>query len=620
MQPPRWEYIYPPDQYKGRGIVICGGGERYFPCAWVCINMLRFAGCGLPVELWHFRNEMPPHRKLLIEALGVRCINADEVRRIHSARLLGGWELKAYAIIHSSFQEVLLLDSDNVPVDNPTYLFDAPQYLETGAVFWPDYCRLAPDRSAWEVTGVAYRDEPELESGQLVIDKSRCWKALNLAMHLNEWSDFFYDHFHGDKETFHLAWRKAGQNYAMPPYGIEDIGGYCMAQHDFEGKRLFQHRNLRKWTLKGNPRDENFLYESECIGFLDDLARRIQEENQTTWTDRERSLHDSICLQREFLYVRRGFDQRKIELLPDGSIGSGTDDSERTWRIVSGENRAVLQICGDQGRTCELTSSVNGAFSGWWSIGEHMPAYLIPARNDARMNVGIVTTNRPENYIQDTLADLFQSCKEPVTVDLFVGTKDSEYLAPYRSDPRIVMHELTADEWKLIEPWGPHRRCSFNFWRAFRHYAELNKSACLFEDDVVFCNHFFDRLRETVAEIELKHAKYILATYTPFELNSESGRDRARYYSSYDASSFYGNQGMYYPASVLQDLEKYFKAFAVDNPVDPADLAVGNFCTEGDILYGTRCALVQHIGRVTTGLGNFHEAPNFDKNYNPNSR
>ena len=36
-----------------RGIVICGGGQRYFPCAWVCIRTLReLHKTKLPIELW----------------------------------------------------------------------------------------------------------------------------------------------------------------------------------------------------------------------------------------------------------------------------------------------------------------------------------------------------------------------------------------------------------------------------------------------------------------------------------------------------------------------------------------------------------------------------------------
>jgi hypothetical protein len=40
-----------PEGLSGRGIVICGGGQRYFPCAWICIQMLRGLGCALPIEL-----------------------------------------------------------------------------------------------------------------------------------------------------------------------------------------------------------------------------------------------------------------------------------------------------------------------------------------------------------------------------------------------------------------------------------------------------------------------------------------------------------------------------------------------------------------------------------------
>ena len=42
-----------PGSFEGRGIVIPGGGARYFPCAWICIRTLREQGCCLPIELWH---------------------------------------------------------------------------------------------------------------------------------------------------------------------------------------------------------------------------------------------------------------------------------------------------------------------------------------------------------------------------------------------------------------------------------------------------------------------------------------------------------------------------------------------------------------------------------------
>lgn len=44
-------------------------------------------------------------------------------------------------MILSSYEEVLYLDSDNIPLRDPTYLFDTPLYSGAGqprAVFWPD--------------------------------------------------------------------------------------------------------------------------------------------------------------------------------------------------------------------------------------------------------------------------------------------------------------------------------------------------------------------------------------------------------------------------------------------------------------------------------------------------
>ncbi len=261
-----------PGGFHGRGVVICAGGAQFFTNAWVCLHMLRRAGCHLPAQLWSLGpEEMDPEMRRLVAPLGAECVDASAVRRRRPLRQLHGWLLKPYAILHSPFREVLLLDADNVPVANPEPLFEAPPYRRTGAVFWPDYLRLAPDRSAWRVFGVRYRDEPEFETGQALIDKAVCWKALHLALWYNEHSDFFYQYGHGDKETFHMAFRKLGRPYAMPSTPIHPLPG-VMCQHDFKGRRLFQHRNLDKWTLDGrNRRIPGFLYEEECRGCLSRL-------------------------------------------------------------------------------------------------------------------------------------------------------------------------------------------------------------------------------------------------------------------------------------------------------------------------------------------------------------
>jgi hypothetical protein len=382
-----------PGGFAGRGIVLAAGGFRYFAGCWVCIKMLRRLGCSLPVQVWHLgTKEMDESMKALVSALGVECVDAFEVRKAHPARILNGWELKPYAILHSRFKEVLFLDADNVPVLNPGYLFDAPQFKETGAVFWPDYGRLAPDRRIWEICGVEYRDEPEFESGQILVDKERCWKALRLCMWYNEHSDLFYHHVHGDKETFHMAFRKLGQPYSMPATPIEPLDA-TMCQHDFGGRRVFQHRNCDKWDLFArNKRIAGFLYEAECFDYLSELRQvwdgriGVPRFDAAVAAPGIRRVAKELVGAR-FDYRRVGHDQRPMGFLDHGLIGEGSAGCEVYWNLESKNGKVVLQIFSEDLLTCELSAGEDGIWRGRWTRFEQMPVELVPLREE-RLNVG----------------------------------------------------------------------------------------------------------------------------------------------------------------------------------------------------------------------------------------
>ena len=259
-----------PGGFRGRGIVICAGGVKYFTNAWVCIQMLRRLGCRLPIQIWHLGpEELDDPMRRLIAPLGVECVDAFAIRKKHPCRLLNGWELKPYSMVHSPFREVLLLDADNVPVRDPEFLFNTPQFRQTGALFWPDIDTSRMPARAWRFCGLDELDEPAFESGQIVIDKQRCWRPLRLSLWFNEYSDFWYQHMHGDKETFHLAWRKLAAPFSMPDH--RPIG---MRQHDFEGRLLFLHRNTDKWSPHLDNRSiPGFRFEKECRKFLRQLRR-----------------------------------------------------------------------------------------------------------------------------------------------------------------------------------------------------------------------------------------------------------------------------------------------------------------------------------------------------------
>ena len=367
-----------PQENAGRGIVICAGGARMFTNAWVCLRMLRHWGCKLPVQLWHLgEEEIDDAMRALVADYGAECVDAEQVRQRHPVRTLGGWELKAYSILHCPFREVILLDADNVPLLDPAVLFDTPEYAQHGALFWPDYGRMEAYPTIWDVCEVEHRDEPEFESGQIVVDKQRSWVALNLAMHYNEHSDFYYRHMLGDKETFHMAFHRTGKSFAMPATPIENLANMVMCQHDFDGRRIFQHRNQDKWRLDGsNCRIQGFSHEDLCREFLTELRERWS--GCVHWNDSptpaERTLIDEIG-GRVYQYTRVGFDERPIELLSDGRIGAGAGACEQTWTVTTINGVPTLNIFGQGEPTCRLTRH-DGAWTGRWCRHERMPVTL----------------------------------------------------------------------------------------------------------------------------------------------------------------------------------------------------------------------------------------------------
>ena len=370
--------------FEGRGIVICAGGVKLFTNAWVCINMLRQLQCVLPIQIWYLgKKELDDQMKSLVRPLNVECIDAVQLKEKYPARILNGWEVKPYSIIHSPFKEVLLLDADNVPIVNPEFLFESPQFKETGAIFWPDYHRLEPSRSIWDICGVEYRDEPEFETGQILIDKERCWKPLLLSMWYNEYSDFYYHHIHGDKETFHMAFRKLKKSYSMPDTPIYSLSG-VMCQHDFKGRKIFQHRNLVKWSFHGdNQSVEGFIYEEECRGFLQDLRKKwdgrinVSRFDISTKSEKEKLFSETI-INSVFDYHRVGHDRRPMGFLPDGTIGLGADGQEVFWDLRKEEKEMYLEIFSENDITCRLKMDEKGVWRGRWINFEKMPVELSP--------------------------------------------------------------------------------------------------------------------------------------------------------------------------------------------------------------------------------------------------
>jgi len=248
-----------PDNCQGRGVVVTGGG-KYFISAYVTIRVLREVGCTLPIELWHFDGEIDLRMRGLLRPLNVVCRSADDVTPERPFRWLEtwkrGWQLKPFALAHCSFEEVLMLDADSYPVRNPEFLFDWKGYTTTGAVFWPDLHKsqgLLTEDACLAFSVPMFLDGTT-ESGQMVVNKRRCWREVNLTLHHNSHADFTYDLLYGDKDTFPIAWKQCETQYARM-WPRAEFGSNCVWQMDDHGTVLFLHRVHDKLRLPGTVFD-----------------------------------------------------------------------------------------------------------------------------------------------------------------------------------------------------------------------------------------------------------------------------------------------------------------------------------------------------------------------------
>ncbi|MCW3105222.1 MAG: hypothetical protein JWO09_3662 [Bacteroidetes bacterium] len=367
---------------SGRGIVIPGGGEKYFPGAWALIHLLRITlKCTLPIELWHLgKEELPAEAIPALQKLNVSFRDAYAEGYIPGDHERKGWPLKAYALLNTAFSEVLLLDSDNVPLRDPSFLFDEPAYRKTGALFWPDFGSLSRHRAIWEVCGVAYRDEPEFESGQMLINKTKHFRELQLAMFYNTHAHFYYRLINGDKETFHMAWRRLNSGYTLPDTPIFHLP-FTMVQHDLSGKPLFQHRYGDKLRSDmRNHRIEGFVYEAECIGFVQQLNKLQLVQYDDKAMNPIRQTEEKICRMHYFEFERIGCDKRRMEFLSGGIIGEGNSPSEQTWWIDYTDTNYRIIIEGEGGVSCRLLQSETGDWEGRWLLHEKMYVVLRPVK------------------------------------------------------------------------------------------------------------------------------------------------------------------------------------------------------------------------------------------------
>ena len=402
---------YPEGKWSGRGIVISVNAKPgwssgkllqhgYFPGAWVTVKELRRLGCTLPIAFTHMGLlEWDANLTRIMEPLGVQVIDLEECEKTDPMRVMGGWESKIYGVWQAPFEEVLYLDADNIPLIDPTFLFDCQQYTYYGSIFWPDVPPM--DRAdwlpkeVWENIGMPHQPHVRAaESGQMVINKREWWREMVVCRWINEHSDYYYRVIFGDKDAPILASEKLYYNqmrkdgcgllrYFMPERGP---GGNhaSLTQFTPDSRRpLFQHGTRNKPTIHGYPAPDALLARKECEAHLAEL-RRVWH-GKLWWneemTPEERSIVAGMQ-GRRYRYERYKpdgsvMDGRTVRFLEDRRIGRGAAKCEFTWNLfVDAKGPALMVSDIDGAPTFHARLQADGSWRGRWLAHERCPCSL----------------------------------------------------------------------------------------------------------------------------------------------------------------------------------------------------------------------------------------------------
>ncbi|KAI5287942.1 hypothetical protein KEM52_001372, partial [Ascosphaera acerosa] len=173
-----------------RGIVTSATKEQV-PVLLTSLHVLRHTESALPVEVY-LRDDELSETPLCREILPFLRANCIPLSRILASSLpaqeLSREQLKFLTLLFTSFQDVLLLDPDNLALADPAKLFDAQPYKETGLLLWPDYWKMTYSPSFYNVTGRGVPSTislPSVDAGQVAVSKLRHERMLYLAAYYN---------------------------------------------------------------------------------------------------------------------------------------------------------------------------------------------------------------------------------------------------------------------------------------------------------------------------------------------------------------------------------------------------------------------------------------------------
>ncbi|OJJ35941.1 hypothetical protein ASPWEDRAFT_60083 [Aspergillus wentii DTO 134E9] len=249
------------------GIVSSAGGT-YLPNFIVTLRLIRRRGSNLPVEV--FMKDWEEYEAYICEVvlppMNAKCLILSEM--LSGLNKMEHYQIKSFAILFSSFESVIWLDSDNIPLHDPGILLNSEPFTSTGLVTWPDFWA---STTAPIYYNISRQPEPSLsaracsEAGVILVSKQSHASMLLLSAYYNYYGpDYYYPllsqggYGQGDKDTFipaAAAMNKTFYTVSEPVVFLghtlphsEDVHPAAMLQSD--PIEDFQLTSEGKWRVK----------------------------------------------------------------------------------------------------------------------------------------------------------------------------------------------------------------------------------------------------------------------------------------------------------------------------------------------------------------------------------
>lgn len=267
-----------------KGLVIAVGKRGFRYACHLIANLRQVLKSTLPIQVAYAGDEdLPPDYRQYLVSMDSQ-ITALDVTTVFDGTMLdlsnGGWAIKPFALLASSFEKVMVLDADVIFLQKPEKILESdPRFQATGTLLFHDRLIWSNQgRHEWWETVLAHTHlssnirnsrayvggyAEEGESGLVAMDKSRLGVLMGL-LHIC-WQNtpavrdkYTYRFGYGEKESYWFGFELAAVPYSMEEHyaamlghrvtddGSEKVCSFVIAHVDHAGKLLWYNGSLLK--------------------------------------------------------------------------------------------------------------------------------------------------------------------------------------------------------------------------------------------------------------------------------------------------------------------------------------------------------------------------------------